>query len=284
MSHLPQWGGVLEGPRLDAYAQLLEEREREIGAFLELVPRQPARALGADGLPKGGPLSGLPFAVKDNIAVEGQILSCGSRILEGFRSPYSATCVRRLLEAGAVCIGKTNLDEFGMGSSTENSAYKATVNPWDRDRVPGGSSGGSAAAVAAGMVPFALGTDTGGSVRQPAAFCGLYGLKPSYGAVSRFGLVAYASSLETAGVIARSVDLVETVFGVMAGGDPKDRTSVDAPKPRAEPAMSGPASAGASSLAGRRIGVPRGSAEGLDPGIARGFASALEALRDAGAL
>lgn len=282
MSHLPPWGGILVGARLEAYSRVLEERERGLGAFLELDPRNPVRALDKDGKAATGALAGLPFAVKDNIAVEGMGLSCGSRILDGFRSPYSATCVRRLLEAGAACIGKTNLDEFGMGSSTENSAYKPSLNPWDRDRVPGGSSGGSAAAVAAGMVPFALGTDTGGSVRQPAAFCGLYGLKPTYGAVSRFGLVAYASSLETAGVMARTVDLAQAVFVAMAGRDPRDRTSVDAPGEEAADRRAHTGGA-AGPLAGSRIAVPSGSLLGLEPGVERGFRNAIDALRDAGA-
>ncbi|MDR1898839.1 MAG: aspartyl/glutamyl-tRNA amidotransferase subunit A [Treponema sp.] len=171
----------------------------------------------------------MPFAVKDNIAVQGFSLSCASKLLEKFRSPYTATAVRKLAAAGAWVVGKTNLDEFGMGSSTDNSALKRTNNPWDPRRVPGGSSGGSAAAVAAGLVPFALGSDTGGSIRQPAAFCGVTGLKPSYGAVSRFGLVAYASSLEGIGVLADSVARCREVFAVIRGRDPMDQTSRDAP-------------------------------------------------------
>ena len=175
-------------------------------------------------------LEGFPCAVKDNIAVEGFSLSCGSRLLEEFRSPYTATAVHRLQDAGVAVIGKTNLDEFGMGSSTDNSALKTTNNPWDTSCVAGGSSGGSAAAVAAGMVPFALGSDTGGSVRQPAAFCGVVGLKPTYGAVSRYGLVAYASSLECIGVLADTAARARAVFAAIRGKDRMDDSSRDPPE------------------------------------------------------
>jgi aspartyl-tRNA(Asn)/glutamyl-tRNA(Gln) amidotransferase subunit A len=174
-------------------------------------------------------IADLPFAVKDNIAVKDFSLSCGSKLLAGFRSPYTATAVFRLEEAGGLVIGKTNLDEFGMGSSTDNSGIQKTNNPWDISRVPGGSSGGSAAAVAAGLVPYALGSDTGGSVRQPAAFCGVVGLKPGYGAVSRYGLVAYASSLEGIGILADSAERARAVFACIRGRDPMDNTSRDAP-------------------------------------------------------
>jgi aspartyl-tRNA(Asn)/glutamyl-tRNA(Gln) amidotransferase subunit A len=179
--------------------------------------------------PQAEGLAGLPFAVKDNIAVKGFSLSCGSKLLEELRAPYTATAVQKLEVAGAWVLGKTNLDEFGMGSSTDNSAIKQTNNPWDTSRVPGGSSGGSAAAVAAGIVPFALGSDTGGSVRQPASFCGVVGLKPSYGAVSRYGLVAYASSLESIGILADTSARCRAVFAAIRGKDPLDQTSQDAP-------------------------------------------------------
>jgi len=209
-----------------AYVSAWEDR---IGAFLEIREPElwPGAALTGDSSATAS-VSGLPFAVKDNIAVEGFGLTCASKLLEHFRATYTATAVQRLQAEGAVVIGKTNMDEFGMGSSTDNSALKQTNNPWDERRVAGGSSGGSAAAVAAGLVPFALGSDTGGSVRQPAAFCGVVGLKPTYGAVSRYGLVAYASSLETIGVLADSVGRARDVFRIIQGPDPMDQTTAAA--------------------------------------------------------
>ncbi len=222
-------------------------REEKVRAFLQFDP-----ALGGEDSAASGLLAGVPFAVKDNIAVRSFRLTCGSRILGSFVSPYTATAVARLQAAGAVVAGKTNLDEFGMGSSTENSAFQKTANPWDLKRVPGGSSGGSAAAVASGIVPFALGSDTGGSVRQPAAFCGVYGLKPTYGSVSRYGLVAYASSLEVIGVAAKTVSTASEVFGAMRGQDPLDHSSLPY-----QPADPRPASKAGKIV----IGVPRECAE-----------------------
>ncbi|MDR0552078.1 MAG: aspartyl/glutamyl-tRNA amidotransferase subunit A [Spirochaetaceae bacterium] len=213
-----------------AYFARMEEKT---GAFIEVDAAALKKA--ADALDKAGKMNGagtsaqslcaLPFAVKDNIAVEGMSLSCGSKLLSPVRAPYTAAAVSKLLEAGAFPLGKTNMDEFGMGSSTDASALKKTNNPWDESRVAGGSSGGSAAAVAAGLVPFALGSDTGGSVRQPAAFCGVVGLKPTYGAVSRFGLVAYASSLDTVGILAGNTALCKSVFDVIKGKDERDQTT-----------------------------------------------------------
>lgn len=201
----------------------------ELRAFLALTPDRAlerARELDARrrrGEPLG-PLAGVPIAIKDNLAEAGERLSCASRILEGYRSPYTATAVARCLEAGAVPIGRTNLDEFSMGSSTENSAFGPTRNPWDLGRVPGGSSGGSAAAVASRIVPLALGSDTGGSIRQPAAFCGVVGLKPTYGRVSRWGLVAFASSLDQVGPLALGCRDVALALEVLGGPDGKDAT------------------------------------------------------------
>jgi aspartyl-tRNA(Asn)/glutamyl-tRNA(Gln) amidotransferase subunit A len=265
------------------YCTYLDEKEKEIGAFLSrlsgtalseaLAPGRGATGAGpGEGL---GPLAGMPFAVKDNIAVEGMAVSCGSKMLEGVVSPYSATAVERLMAAGAVVVGKTNMDEFGMGSSCDTSALGRTNNPWDISRVAGGSSGGSAAAVAAGMVPFALGSDTGGSVRQPAAFCGTYGLKPSYGTVSRRGLVAYASSLETIGVLAMDTELLRSVFDVIRGQDPLDQSSRPFP-------AAGARSAGKAEGRGRPvIGVIAGI-EGLSQAQDAAYRAALSEIRKAG--
>ena len=245
----------MNGGLSQSWRKTAAERDAKIGAFLQFAPDLGEGARPA--APPAGPLAGLPFAVKDNIAVRGFQLTCGSKLLEGLVSPYSATAVERLVAAGAVPVGKTNCDEFGMGSSTENSAYRTTVNPWDASRVPGGSSGGSAAAVAAGIVPFALGSDTGGSVRQPASFCGVYGLKPTWGAVSRYGLVAYASSLDVVGVVAKTVAFARAAFEAMRGEDPFDHSSLSWP----------PAAAGRRARGGRglRIGIPREAAGGAAP-------------------
>ncbi len=260
----------MNGGLSQSWKKTATERDAKVGAFLQLAPE-----LGADAVSTvapAGPLAGVPFAVKDNIAVRGFQLSCGSKLLEGFVSPYSATAVERLAAAGALPVGKTNCDEFGMGSSTENSAYRKTVNPWDASRVPGGSSGGSAAAVAAGIVPFALGSDTGGSVRQPASFCGVYGLKPTWGAVSRYGLVAYASSLDVVGVVAKTVAFTRAAFAAMRGEDPRDHSSLagrPVPAPR--------------SGRGLRIGIPReASGPGLHPDVASALGTAAGRLRSLG--
>ncbi len=221
MSSLTDWKRAFsDHPGL--YERLVRAADAEIGAFLDFDPSRRSS--------NEHPLAGVPFAVKDNIAVRGFQLSCGSRILGDHVAPYDATVVRRLIAAGMVPVGKTNLDEFGMGSSCDNSALGQTHNPWDRTRVPGGSSGGSAAAVAAGLVPVALGSDTGGSVRQPAAFCGVYGLKPTYGMLSRYGLVAYASSLETVGIIGADPATIREVLDSAAGIDERDQTSIASPR------------------------------------------------------
>ncbi|CAN5836317.1 Asp-tRNA(Asn)/Glu-tRNA(Gln) amidotransferase subunit GatA [soil metagenome] len=227
------------------------------------------------------PLAGLPVAIKDNICTLGLPTTCGSRILAGYRSPYEATVVRKLRAAGAIITGKTNLDEFGMGSSTEHSAFGPTVNPHDPERVPGGSSGGSAAAVAAGMVPVALGSETGGSVRQPAAFCGVVGIKPSYGRVSRYGLVAFASSLDQVGVFGRSVHDAALVLRIIAGSDPRDATSASVAVDDYAAACN---NASALPLDGVVIGVPdEYYPPELDPRVKESCDGALHLLRRLGA-
>ena len=231
-----------------------------------------ARAAGE----KLGPLAGVPIAVKDNICTTLGATTCGARILEPFHSIYDAHAVNRLEAAGAIIVGKTNLDEFAMGSSTESSAYDTTRNPWNTDRVAGGSSGGSAAAVAAGMVPGALGSDTGGSVRQPASYCGVVGLKPTYGRVSRYGLVAFGSSLDQIGPIATNVPDLAVLFAVIAGHDERDSTSVKTPVPDYLAALDRP-------LTGLRLGlIEECFGEGLDDAVRDAVAAAVNLLEGEG--
>jgi aspartyl-tRNA(Asn)/glutamyl-tRNA(Gln) amidotransferase subunit A len=280
--------GVFSSSELtDAFLERIYELEPQVHAFITLTPELArkhaaqadrmlvqARAHPGNSLP---PLTGLPIAVKDILALQGVRCTCGSRILEPFVPPYTATAVLRLLDAGVVILGKTNTDEFAMGSSTENSAYHTTLNPWDTGRVPGGSSGGSAAAVAARMVPAALGTDTGGSVRQPAAFCGVTGIKPTYGRVSRYGLVAYGSSLDTVGVLARSADDAALIFQHMAGYDPLDATTMEEPVPSYSLAEG-------TDLTGVRIGVPSEYfVEGMQPEVEAAVRQAIERYQQLGA-
>ena len=236
-----------------------------------------AAALDAGTLPRDGGLLGVPLAIKDNICTTSGATTACSRILDGYLPPYDATVIQRLTRAGAVVVGKTNCDEFAMGSSTENSAFGPTRNPWALNRTPGGSSGGSAAAVASGMVPIALGSDTGGSIRQPAALCGVLGLKPTYGRVSRYGLIAFASSFDQIGPITRTAGDAADLLAVIAGHDPQDATSVDTPVPDYRAALTG-------DVRGLRIGVPRHLlATGVEPDVASAFDRALGELTQAGA-
>ena len=256
-------------------------RDGELRAFLH-VAGEDARA-AADAVDAAvaagrdpGPLAGVPVALKDNMCTKGIPTTCASRILAGWRPPYDATVVERLRGAGAVVVGKTNLDEFAMGSSTENSCVGPTRHPGDPTRVPGGSSGGAAAAVAAGFVPLALGSDTGGSVRQPAALCGTVGVKPTYGRVSRYGLVAFASSLDQIGPLARTVADAALLTEVIAGHDPMDSTSLAEPAPPLRRALTG-------AIAGLRVGLCRELVDGVAPDVAGRVREAAEALAAAGA-
>lgn len=236
--------------------------DKDIHAFLEIFDKP------IEGK-KGGVLSGVKIAVKDNILVEGKIASAGSKMLEKYIAPYTATAVKKLLDEGAIIVGRTNMDEFAMGGSTEHSAYGPTRNPHDLNRVSGGSSGGSAAAVASGQVQIALGSDTGGSIRQPAGFCGVVGLKPTYGHVSRHGLMAMASSFDVVGAIAKTVSEVRKVFNVIKGKDSYDSTSVNTPELKGESI--------------KRIGVPRKFLkEGVDPDVLKNFEESLNYLSSQG--
>jgi aspartyl-tRNA(Asn)/glutamyl-tRNA(Gln) amidotransferase subunit A len=265
---------------LAAHLKKIDEVDDRVKAFLRLTPELASQqADAADRALKSGdagPLAGIPLAVKDVLCVRGVETTAGSQILRGFKPPYTGTAVSRLFEAGAVMLGVTNCDEFAMGSSTENSGYFPTHNPWALDRVPGGSSGGSSAAVAAGEAVIAIGTDTGGSIRQPAALCGVVGMKPTYGRVSRYGLIAFASSLDQIGPFARSVEDAAIVLEAMAGHDPLDATSSDRPNDVRANLNGG--------IKGMRLGVPREyyEVEGIEPGVKSAIDKAIKQLREAG--
>ena len=276
-------GSVRAEALLEAHLERADRADDALGAFLHRsteAARSAARAVD-EARRSGrtlGPLAGVPIALKDALCTTDAPTTCASRMLEGYVAPYDATVVTRLREAGAVLVGKTNLDEFAMGSSTEHSAYRPTKNPWSHEHAPGGSSGGSAAAVAARFSSAALGSDTGGSVRQPAAFTGVYGLKPTYGRVSRYGLVAFASSLDQIGPFATSVRGAARLLSVLAGSDPHDATCADLPVPDFEAASSRP-------VAGLRVGVLTDWIEQVqDTSLRAGIEASLQTLRDAGAI
>ncbi len=262
-----------------SFLKKIKEKNKEIFAFLKVTEEEVLlKAKKADGLiskNKEVPLlAGVPLAVKDNMQVQGIQCTAGSKILENYIAPYDATVVKRIKEAGGVILGKTNLDEFAMGSSTENSAFGPTRNPHDTSRVPGGSSGGSAAAVAAGFCPYAFGSDTGGSIRLPSSFCGVVGLKPTYGAVSRYGLIAFASSLDQIGPITRSVEDCRIVFNAIKGKDEMDSTSVEYPK-------SGNQKLEIKNL---KIGIPKEYfVKGIDPEVEKAIKSAIKKYEELGA-
>ncbi|MFH0903867.1 MAG: Asp-tRNA(Asn)/Glu-tRNA(Gln) amidotransferase subunit GatA, partial [Methanobacteriota archaeon] len=266
------------GSSEEIVAQYLDRISKsKLNAFIYTVGESAlSRAKEIDTNDIDGPLAGIPVAIKDNISTKGIQTTCASNILKGYIPPYDAHVIERLKEAGAVIIGKTNMDEFAMGTSTETSFYGATKNPWALDRVPGGSSGGSAAAVAGGEAPLALGSDTGGSVRCPASFCGVVGLKPTYGVISRYGLIAYANSLEQIGPFATSVRDVATLFDVVAGYDPRDSTSVDKEVNYSSALMN--------DVRGLKIGVPEEYfGEGIDEKVEKAVRDAIHMLEDLGA-
>jgi aspartyl-tRNA(Asn)/glutamyl-tRNA(Gln) amidotransferase subunit A len=250
--------------------------DEELGAFLWLADEPAELAADAPATAAAdAPLAGVPLAVKDLFCVEGVPSTAGSRILSGYRPPYTATAVAKLVEAGATVLGKTNMDEFAMGSSNENSGWGPVRNPWDLERVPGGSSGGSAAAVAAGLAPWAIGTDTGGSIRQPASLCGIVGLKPTYGAVSRYGMIAFASSLDQCGPLTRDVSDAALLLRHLVGRDPCDSTSLEFPEEVRLPS--------AERLDGLRFGVPPElTGEGVEPGVREVFERALGLVEELG--
>jgi aspartyl-tRNA(Asn)/glutamyl-tRNA(Gln) amidotransferase subunit A len=275
-------GSATPGQVVGEYLDRIERVDPQVRAFLTVTRDEALRlAEEADARFKAGtpcgPLDGVPVALKDVLCTRGVPTTCGSKILEGFVPPYDATVVARLRAAGAVLLGKLNMDEFAMGSSTEHSAFFTTRNPWDLARVPGGSSGGAAAVVAADLAALSLGTDTGGSIRQPAAFCGVLGMKPTYGRVSRYGLIAFASSLDQIGPFARDAEDAALMLQVIAGPDPMDSTAVDVPVPDYRAAL-------ARGIEGLRIGVPAEYfIEGMDPEVERAVRAAIATLEKLGA-
>lgn len=276
-----QTGATTAVEQLEASYATIEARNAELNVFLHLDKdgaRKIAEAVDARVAAgeKVGPLAGVPIAIKDNLCQTGIPTTCSSKILEGWKPPYNATVIDRLVAAGAVPVGKTNLDEFAMGSSTENSAFGPTRNPLDPSRVPGGSSGGSAAAVAGDMTSISLGSDTGGSIRQPAAFCGIVGMKPTYGLVSRYGLIAFASSLDQIGPFSKTVMDSAVLLEAIAGHDPLDSTSLPEPSPSLASHVN-------DGVAGKRIGLVKELYEGADESVVNAVMGAVAVLKEAGA-
>jgi len=274
-------GEVTSVELTEAYLGQIKKHDSQVKAFLQVSDQALERAAEIDARRKAkkpvGALGGLPVAIKDLLCTAGETTTCASRILENFKPPYDATVIKRLKAADAVLIGKTNMDEFAMGGSTENSAYQKTANPWDIARTPGGSSGGAAACVAAGMAPLSVGTDTGGSIRQPAGLCGVTGLKPTYGRVSRYGLVAFASSLDQIGPLAHSAEDAALLLETLAGHDLLDSTSVDRPVPKYSETVKQP-------LKGLRLGLVREHfGEGLEPEVEKAVRTAVDVYKSLGA-
>ncbi len=265
---------------IEAYLGRIEVLDDKVNAYISVMANQAGAEArlydeGKKNLTRS-PLAGVPLSIKDVLCTQGIKTTCGSKILENFVPPYDATVIERLREAGTIFLGKTNMDEFAMGSSTENSAFKATRNPWDLSRVPGGSSGGSSAAVAARLCAASLGTDTGGSIRQPASFCGVVGLKPTYGRVSRYGLVAFASSLDQVGPITRDVEDAALILQCIAGHDPRDSTSVDLPVPDYVAGLGTP-------IRGLKLGIPREYfIDGIHPDVSEAMQKAVDVFKGLG--
>ena len=260
----------------EAYAKRIEEKEKDVDAFVTVLTEQALEQ--AKQVPENaGELAGIPIGIKDNICTKGIKTTCSSKMLENFVSPYDATVMEKINSKGMITLGKMNMDEFAMGGSTEYSYFKKTKNPWDLNRVPGGSSGGSAAAVAANMVPWALGTDTGGSIRQPASLCGVVGLKPTYGLVSRYGVVAFASSLDQVGTFTKDVEDCAILLNVIAGKDERDSTSVDVGEKDYTKALQ-------KDVKGLKIGVPKEFyGEGINPEVKKSLEQAIEKYKEMGA-